>query len=310
MSETTLKRLAGVLVVAVALWGGLRLISSTGGAEPDAPRELVDALALLSDDEPGARVVRLRNPDGTALELRPQDAARLHWTVNGFPADSGIAARFWQSLVDAEVSGLAARNPDNHGRMGLTEEAATHLELEGDEESATLLVGSGGPRFGTTYVRLPGDDRVFALAADWGGQMSRSLEMWRSKRMVALDTASVGSIDVARDGEAYSLARADSVWTLADGTSADPPTVRNLLSELRDLQATGFVQPADSIAALPQGATVTVTSTDGRVLATLTLGDGTGDRWASVEGDSVVYRLTSFRSDRVAPPLERVRPSG
>ena len=48
---------------------------------------------------------------------------------------------------------------------------------------------------------------------------------------------------------------------------------------------------------------------DGNVLAEVTIGSGTSERWVKASGDDVIYRLASFRIDRITPTRERMEPS-
>ena len=83
-----------------------------------------------------------------------------------------------------------------------------------------------------------------------------------------------------------------------------------MLSELSSLVATGFVAEGDSIAELAEAATTRALSSSGEVLAEITIGAGSVDRWARTASDEYLYRVSSFRADRVAPPLASVRGGG
>jgi hypothetical protein len=85
--------------------------------------------------------------------------------------------------------------------------------------------------------------------------------------------------------------------------------VSSLLGELSGgLVASRFVPDGDSLAALPQGGSTVALSAEGDVLAEVRVGSGTGDRWGMVAGDSVRYRLPSFRVNAIVPTLESMRP--
>ena len=49
-------------------------------------------------------------------------------------------------------------------------------------------------------------------------------------------------------------------------------------------------------------------SESGDVLAEVTIGTGTGERWAMAAGDSVRYRIATFRANLITPTLESVTP--
>lgn len=170
------------------------------------------------------------------------------WRVNGRPADSARVESFLDALLEARLGDLAAREPEAHARLGVAEEGEegrrVTIRTEGGEEAA-FHVGrraSGGGRF----VRRADEPEVYVLPGPLADLLTRSPETLRERRIVALDTAAVREITVRRGGEELTLARADGGWRLGDAP-ADTARVRELLSGLSDLQASGF--PPDSVAA-------------------------------------------------------------
>lgn len=305
MSQNTLKKLILALVVASALWGIVAVFSG-GDRATDASSRLVAFLDGVGE-EGSVQAVRIRSPDGGTVELTRADGG---WTVDGFPTDSGRVAQLFEVLSSAEVRELVARNVANHGRMGVADDDAYTMEVAAEGYTGSLLLGDAGARYGTTYVRAPGEDEVYLLEGNLNVHARRSLDDWRSRRVVTVDTAAVTRIDVSRDGSRYSLSRSDSTWTFEDGSATDEAAVRNVLVELRDLQAAGFLSQGDSVAALPPAGSVVAMSGDGTILAAVELGSGEGERWVRRSGDDVIYRLGSYRIDRVAPTRERLEPGG
>jgi hypothetical protein len=305
MSQETLKRLVGALIVAVVVWGVLSLASGSGRA-PVPSGALADLVVALADT---ASLDTLRF-DGAGPE--PVELARSggRWTVDGLAVDSGTVVRLLDGLAGASLGDVAAKNAANHARMGLDTDSARTLEILVDGTPRTLLIGNQGPRYGTTYVRLPDQDEVHVLETDLRSHARRALDDWRSKRIVAVDTASVVGLEVERDGERYVLERGDSTWAFADGAPADGGTVRSLLGELHVLKGDGFLAEEDSLAATPVGGRLVARGSDGATIADIELGSGTGDRWARAPGGTVVYRMASYRLDRILPPRERVEGSG
>ena len=305
MSDRALKLLVGVLAVTVVLWIAATLLSRAGDGSMGGSADL----AAFFDGVDAGSVAEARI-------LRPSDTIRLSrrgdtWTVNGFRADSGSVARFFQTLQEAEAGGLVATNPSNHARMGVSEDSASTLELEVGGSTRALLFGDEGPRPSTLYARQAGASEVYLVEGALGNHLQRQLDDWRNRRMLAIDTSRVTRIAVQRDDDAYTLIRGDSTWTFADGATAGTAQVRSILNELAGgLVASRFVADEDSLAALPPGASTVAFSEEGDVLAEVTVGSGTGERWAMVAGDSVRYRLPSFRVDLIVPGRESVQPDG
>lgn len=304
MSAKALKGLLGALVAAAAIWLVVFLVSDRGA---DAPPAIEGAIATFFDGvgDSTLSAVRLVSPGGT-IELRRVDGS---WMVNGFRSDSGSVARFFQTLSQSRVASLAASNPANHARMGLAVDSAARMELEVGGTTRTLLVGLDGPRTTTVYARLPDADSVYVVESGVRNFVFRQLDDWRNRRMVRIDTAQVRRIDVRRGRDAFQLMRGDSAWTFADGSPADSRQIEGLMNELaQGVVASRFVADTDSIGQLPEGGRTIVYDSAGTQLTAVTVGEGSGDRWGMVVGDSVRYRLPPFRVDLVVPTLESVRP--
>jgi len=301
VSEKTLKTLLGALVVALVLWGGVTLISRWSGGGPSAAPALADIFEGATADS--VMTVHISGPKDTISLAR---AANGKWTVNGLAPDSGTVARFFSTLKDTKIGDLVSTNPANQASMGISKDSAWTLSFDVGGKARTLLVGKSGPRYGTAYVRLPGEDQVYLAEGALRSNVTRSLDDWRNKRIVALDTASVHRLEVDRDGKTYTLVRADSSWTLAGGEAANKTSVKDILTELSGLQAAGFMAPGDTLATTPQGARIVALSASGDTLGQVTMGSGEADRWARTPGDSVTYRLAGWRVDRVVPKRESV----
>jgi len=300
VSERTLKQLVGALVVVAAIWLVTRLLSGGGGGI-EASGEIATLFEGMTPD--AVQAVRMTGPDGTAELSR----ATGRWTVNGWDADGVQVSQLLNELRLMEVGDLVATNPANHQRMGVDDEGAVRVEVDVDGDTRTVLIGDQGPRFGTAYGRLPGEDDVYVLEGDLRTHARKSVDAWRDKEIVAVDTAAVGRIEIERDGTSYAVVRGDSVWTLEDGGDVDAIQVRNVLVELSSVVASGFLTEADSLFVAPPGASSRAYSSSGETLAEITIGSGEGERWARAVGDSVTYRLSTFRVGRLAPTLETMR---
>lgn len=300
MSERTLKRLVGALAVAVGLWVVTSLVAEGGGGTAAPSGEITTVFEGVSDST--LEAVRLSGTD-QPVELRREGD---RWTVNGYASDSATVARFLDLVYEMEVGDLAATNPANHDRMGVSQDSAESIELDVDGGTRRILIGKQGPRFATVYGRVPDEDDVYVLEGDLRIHVIRRLDDWRNKRMVAIDTTLVSRIEVERDGEQYTVVRGDSTWTLEGGDELNVQPVLNILMELSSLRASSILEEGDSLAALPQGGSTVAYGESGEVLADVRIGSGEADRWGRVPSDSVVYRLPSFRVDRITPERSAV----
>ncbi|HEY8483975.1 MAG TPA: DUF4340 domain-containing protein [Longimicrobiales bacterium] len=294
MSRKTLQILLGVVGALLVVYGVTVAVGPRTGSPARA-----DALAsaIESIDPKRVTAIRFYGP-GDTVELRRGDRG---WLANGYPADSGLVAMLWEALEEARVGQLVARNPANHGRLGVAEDSARVAEFDrGSGEPVRLLVGREGPSYPSVYVRLPGRDEVYLLHADLAPAARRSLTQWRDRTIVRVDTARVNRIEVEREGGRYVLARENGRWTL-DGSAADSLAVSNLLRELALLVASDF---APDTARLPERKvrTVTALGAAGDTLARLTFGEGDARGWwVRVAGTETLYQIPAWQADRLAP---------
>lgn len=289
MSEKTLKQAIYFLAAVTALYLLTTLLNQGGPGAPSGSAEVTEALRASPDATD--RVV-LAGPDRTVTLERSGSG----WTVNGFEADSAQVARFWEALEGSEIGDVAATNPANHERLGVTADSAWTLTI-GQEER--VLLGHAGPRFSTAYVRLPGSDPVYLLEGDLRSAATRPLVDWRNKLVLAIDTARVAAVEVRRDGDSRRWERGDSAW-MEDGEEADDTEIRNLLQELAAFRATGFA--ADSVTVNdPPDRLVRALDGAGNEMGSLFLDEGEGNLRARSDQSPYVFEVPSWRADRIAP---------
>lgn len=312
MSQKTLNRLVVGLGAVIVLWAATALLTRTGDGT------VVDGGVtawLEAVDTAGVRAVAFSGGTG---ELGTVRLTRTEggWTVDGHPADSLQITRLLEALDEASAGAPVASNPTNHARMEVDEASARSLVLEWQDHADTLLLGKVGTSYSSIYARLPGSDEVYQIDADFLPHRNREPSGWRSRRITAVDTASVTGIEVSVDGTAVLLQRGDTSWTV-EGSAAEPQAVRDLLSELRALEATAF-PPADSADTATNGAPsrlVTAFGDGDTELVVIRLWgaepEANANLTARAEGPGarqagVAFTVPSWRADRLAPSTARL----
>ena len=302
MSEQTLKRIFGVLGVLVLLWIGSVLLSGRSGSGPVPDGGIASLLAGLNESTVTA--IRIANPDLTVSLQRSGDA----WTVNGYVADSSAITRLWIALAEAEVGGVAANNPSNHERLGVTADGARTVDFTlTDGGTATLLLGNLGPITPSGFVRLPDQDAVVVVSGDLRSTLVQTVTGWRDKTILRVDTAAVVRVVLETEAGSHVAARSDSTWSV-DGDPADAPLMRSLLDELANLVASGFVEGRE---AYEDNARRVIALGAGQdTLGTVLITGGAGVRDARTPGSDFVFEVPIFRADRITPDIERLRTAG
>ena len=229
------------------------------------------------------------------------------WLVNGHEADSAAVARMFTALSEVEVGALAATNPDNHERLGVAGRSAWMLEfrLLGGE-SRVVALGEVGTVFQTAYVRLPGSDEVYTVRGDLRGSFTRTLTDWRDKLIARVDVASIGAIEMERDGEVIVVERDDAGWTVAEsGSVPDSASVANILDEVGEMRAIGFVEEGSEFPAEDVRRLVAMAESGDTLLA-LEMAPVDSEYWVRVAGNDILYRMAAFRATRIVPEPDRL----
>lgn len=302
MSKNVLQRLVIALAGLLVLYGVIRLV---GGRGPElAPGALELATELEGIDE---RTLESATFSGSDREI---EVARVagEWTVNGFEADSAAVARMFTALAEVEVGALAAANPDNHERLGVTGREAWMLEfrLLGGE-SRIVALGRVGSAFQTAYVRLPGSDEVYTVRGDLRGSFTRTLTDWRDKLIARVDVESIAAIEVERDGEVIVVERGEAGWTVTgSGSVPDSASVANMLDEVDELRAIGFVEEEDPEFPAEDVRRFVALSESGDTLLALEMAPVDAEYWLRAAGNDTLFRLAAFRAIRIVPEPDRL----
>ncbi|MEJ2217171.1 MAG: DUF4340 domain-containing protein [Gemmatimonadota bacterium] len=286
MSERSLKALIGAVLVLLLIYVGVNIASR----HRPPKSKLGDDLAALKQDEV-QKATLIAPPD--TVHLQHNGAG---WTVNGYPADSAMAASLVSDLADAQVGNIASTNPANQARLGVSNDSARTVELD---DAKGPVVGKRGPGYTSTYVRLPGQNEVRVLDADLVSALNRHVDAWRNKLILKVDTSRVASLQVARHDTTYTLARGDSSWTV-DGKSAKTSAVQDLLGAVAGFRANGFAPDTAQLGAPVRS--VVALDAKGDTLADLTFAAGPGSNLrVKSAAKPTLFEVESWQADRIAP---------
>ena len=300
MSEQTLKRIFGGLAVLVVLWLGSVWLSGRprAGPPPDG------GIAALFEDlnETIVSAIQIAGPVET-VSLQESGGA---WSVNGYRADSIAVMRLQGALAAAEVSGVVANNPSNHGRMGLVTDSAWAVDFTlADGGTKSVLVGEGGPIAPSAYVRLPDQDAVVVVSGDFRPSLIRPLVDWRDKTILQVDSTAVVRLVFETDEGSHVAERADSTWSV-NGEPANAVTVFGVLQELSELLALGFVEENGEVFEDSPRRVIALGASGDTLGIVVVTGEATTQH-ARTPGGDVVFEIPSFRADRVAPDIVTLR---
>lgn len=296
MTPRQLLHIGIALAVALFLWGLVVILG--GGRETIEERELLPALSADAVD-----TIEIAGGEETVRLTRAADG---EWSVNGYAASREAVDELFQAAVDPVRGSLVARSASSHGRMGVDSAAGRRLRvMRGSDTLAHLVVGNQGRQYRTAYARQAGDDHVYQIRGPLGRLVGRTVTDWRDKRIVELSPEQIERVTVERGRRRYTLVRADSVWSFADGTPADSAEVARLLREYRTVsaQASAFATPAqaDSADFGRPDRRVTLIAAGSDTLAALVFDSTDAGWWVRHAAGGTVYRLHGWKVDDLTP---------
>ncbi len=224
-----------------------RTVEDSGGDEAPLPElpaidpEAVTELEIsrpVEGEETERETVRLvRQGEGWRV-AEPVDAV----------ADLDAVDTALEKLEELEVRGVAATNPENHGRLEVDEAKGIRVVVKGgDATIATLWIGAYRNR--STMVRLDGEDTVVSVAGSIKFAFNKELKNWRNRRVVNVDPLRVRRVRFENEDGPWEFARSDDdTWTPAEGQAEierfDPSKVQSVVSSIARMRAVDFAEPA------------------------------------------------------------------
>jgi hypothetical protein len=294
MSDRLLKLLVGALAVLVVAWAAARFLSGRGERPRSAPFTLaadgdleIDSAVVIAGDD----TIRLRAGDG--------------WTVNGYEAVPDAGESLERAIQQARIGRLVSRNPENHERLGVTEEKGRRLTVFADGAAAVSLIqGDRAGRFDRAYVRRPGEDEVYELEGTLVSLVNRRVDDWRNREILAASRDEVAQIEFTYPDASFALVRDSLGWRLEpSGARAKEDVVSSLLTQLTPLRAIGFAADsvADTLTWEPPAGRVRVLGPGDAELGAVTFierSDVTG-YYVRRDGSPVVFTLSSWTGKQI-----------
>ncbi|MHB1327436.1 MAG: DUF4340 domain-containing protein [Gemmatimonadales bacterium] len=298
MSERSLRMVLAILAVALLAFA-VRQWSGRASGGPEA-RALEGVLARLD----GRDVVRFQVSRRT--EQYDLEKTAAGWQVNGLPADTVVIDRLWVDLTAAVPLEVTARNPANHGRLGVADDSTVVLTVvHTDGTESRLFVGRPGPQQPSGYVRLPGSDEVYLVKGEFFEAMRQPLVYWRDLLVMKIDTSAVETVVVSYGDDSFRLRRAPPQWTV-DGALANAEAVGELLTALNRQYAVGFSR--DSTGYGPDRRGLVALDSRGDTLVSLAMRAGQrGEPLVTMRGSSFIFELDRHSLERLMPPRSRLR---
>lgn len=205
-----------------------------------------EPLSLQPFDPALAKRIQIGQIDDLLAISRGDDGS---WSIAGagLSADPREIELILSEIADGISASLSSEvTPEQLGDYGLAGGAEIRVNIEGDSGPlAELYVGAdaGG---GNTWVRLPGEDRVFQARIGGRARYERSTSSLRDRRLSDLDPASVETIEIASPSARLLARRAADRWQ-SEPFPADDAMLEELVRALSRLRAVEMSDQSDGI---------------------------------------------------------------
>jgi hypothetical protein len=264
-----LRGLIIAIVVLAALTGALYWSNHQKPAETasaDAPPKI---LSLKLDDiskidlkkKGGDELVLAKDGSGKWQITAPQPLSVEQSTVS--PMLSSLSSLTSERLVEEKASDL--------GQYGLSDPAFAATITEKNNKTQELLLGDQTPAGNAVYAKLEGDPRVFIIANYNKGNIDKSANDLRDKRLLTADADKISKVELIGKKEDIEFGRNKDAWQIvkpkplrADNTQVEE-LVRTLTDARMDLSGTDqdAKKLASTFAAATPVATAKVTAESG-----------------------------------------------
>src|SRR5580698_3018060 len=258
-----LRGLIVAIVVLAALTGALywsnRQKPADAAASADAPPKILtlkqEDISKIDIKKKGAdELVLAKDGSGKWQITSPQPLSVEQSAVS--PMLSSLSTLTSERLVEDKASDL--------GQYGLSDPALVANITEKNNQTHALLLGDQTPAGGAVYAKLDGDPRVFMIASYNKGNIDKSVNDLRDKRLLTVDADKISKVELIAKKDDIEFGRNKDAWQIVKPKPlrADGQQVEELVRSLTDarMDLSGADQDAKKRAAAFAAATPVATA--------------------------------------------------
>ena len=152
--------------------------------------------------------------------------------------------QLWTAASDIDGAQLVARNPANHGQMGVQEGQGINVAFWlGEFKQEEFIVGKWTQDVRLCYLRKPARNEVYAIPCPFGNIFDSNADGWRDPIVASIPRDAITSIEYEYPGENFVLRRAERGWFVEGADVSEPANVfamNAVLGTLEGFIASGF----------------------------------------------------------------------
>lgn len=136
-----------------------------------------------------------------------------HWMIGAYRVSRSEEERLTTTLKEFPKGDMVSRNKGNWVNYGLTDESASRIVLKnGDQELATLFLGSTGPSYQSVYVRSSLQEDVHLVSTQLGDYLRYDIDRWKNREMFLIDEDEITAFTVRIGEEKWQFQRNGESW--------------------------------------------------------------------------------------------------
>lgn len=225
-------------------------------------------------------------------------------------ADSSQVSELARKLTDAKMdlssydakeaaSVFAHATPLTTAKV--TDESGTQeLQVRKSEVGKT----KGGQNNDTYYAKSSALDGIYKITSDLGQALDKSVDDLRNKKLFDFGFGEPNKVELHIGSNAYFPIRSGEDWW-QDEKKMDLGAVQSLISNLRDLSASKFVESGFANPTIE----ATVTSDDGKRVEKVSITKSGNDYIAKRENEPALYQLDSVSVEALQKAADDVKPA-
>lgn len=245
-----------------------------------------------------------------------------------FPADQAAVTRMLDAVKTLEAGAFISARADKHEELEVNDEKGTKVTFTDAAGKALSIYLGGYAKGGGNYLRLADSDEVFVGKGTVANTVRKNADQWRNKRLFDFAVADMTKVSMTpAGGTPYALiskkemtgegeaAKETQSWTLADMSvlpanfRLDTSALGRIPQSLSTLSAAEFVDDAKGadVTGLDGTAMRIAIEANGKASTLLIGKEEEGKRYAQVEGNPQIVRLSSYVAKNVSKKLADLR---
>ena len=232
MKRSTLL-LAGILVVLILI--AFLLLQKPGEQSSSASTgEFLARVDSLAVDK-----IHLQSPTFNVV-LEKQGVEWYLRNPLSFRADQSNVAQLLHQAKSLEVKNVVSGNPEKQSLFQVDSTGTQVTLFEGENETASFILGKTGPTFSETYARRKGSNEVVLVSNIMNYAFTRSIKEWRDRAIVSIPKETIKQLTYQFGDTTFTMEFRDSLWFVGDDP-AQGSVVERVLSSLTGFQGDDFI---------------------------------------------------------------------